>query len=144
MVGITKTYNDVRVWYVCSMSPLWNVLSPTIIGSENTKQNRLSPLWCRNPRKVLASLVLFNGSEENVLFEHSASPLPRVIASRHTGHHQTWKAYAPPSWQSSLPGLRGVGGLCLEVSFGTWGPDPVMCQCLRYRTGMRSYPIRKQ
>ena len=37
------------------------------------------------------------GAEKNVLFAHSTSPLPRVLASQDTGHHQTWRAYAPLS-----------------------------------------------
>ena len=36
-------------------------------------------------------------TRKNVLFAHSTSPLPRVLASQDTGHHQTWRAYAPLS-----------------------------------------------
>ena len=34
---------------------------------------------------------------KKVLFAHSTSPLPRVLASQDTGRHQTWRAYAPLS-----------------------------------------------
>ena len=34
--------------------------------------------------------------------------------------------YASLSGESSLPSLEAVSSLCLEVSLGTWGPDPVM------------------
>ena len=52
--------------------------------------------------------------------------LPLFLASQDTGHHLTWRAYGPLSWESSLPSLRVVGGLCLEVSLGTWEPDPFL------------------
>ena len=36
-------------------------------------------------------------TRKNVFFAHSTSPLPRVLASQNTDHHQTWRAYAPVS-----------------------------------------------
>ena len=36
--------------------------------------------------------------------------------------------YASVSGESSLPCLEAVSGLCLEVSLGTWGADPVLYQ----------------
>ena len=63
--------------------------------------------------KLASSAVGSHGSflfaahtRKNVLFAHSTSP----------------------RCESSLPSLRAVGGLCLEVSLGTQGPDPVLCQ----------------
>ena len=38
-----------------------------------------------------------------------------------------------------MPGLRAVGGLCLEISLVTWGPDPILYQLFQNR----SFPIRK-
>ena len=68
--------------------------------------------------------------------------MPRVLVSQGTDHDQTWRAYAPLVVGSSLPSLRVVDGLCLKVSLGTWGPDPVMYQlfAIQNRT---SFPIRK-
>ena len=49
------------------------------MGSENRKLNRFSALWCRNPHKALASLVLFDSSEKKRAFRaldcrHDSSP----------------------------------------------------------------------
>ena len=38
------------------------------------------------------SVQLFNRSGKNVLFAHSTSPLPQLLASQDTGHHQTSRA----------------------------------------------------
>ena len=56
--------------------------------------------------------------------------------------NQTWRTYGALRWEFSLPSLRAGGGLCLEVSPGAWGPDPVMYQlfAIQNRT---SFPIRK-
>ena len=78
-----------------------------------------------------------------MLFGHSTSPLPRVLTSQDTGHHQTWRACAPLSRESSLPSLRAVGGLCLEMSPGTWGPDPVLYQLFAIQN-RRSFLIGKK
>ena len=75
-----------------------------------------------------------------MLFAHSTSPLPQVLASQDTSH-QTSRAYAPLRRQSSLPGLRAVDGLCLEVSLGTRGPDPVLYQLFAIQS-RKSFPIR--
>ena len=54
--------------------------------------------------KLATSAVGSDGSflfaaytRKNMLFVHSTSPLPRVLASKDTGRHQAWKAYAPQS-----------------------------------------------
>ena len=78
-----------------------------------------------------------------MLFAHSTSPLPEVLASQDTGRHQTWRAYAPRSGESSLPSLTAVGGLCLEISLVTWGADPVLYQLFAIQN-RRSFPIRKK
>ena len=77
-----------------------------------------------------------------MLFAHSTSPLPRFLASQDTGHHQTCRAYAPLNGESSLPSLMAIGGLCIDVSLGTSGPDPVLYQL--FATLNRSFPIRKK
>ena len=64
--------------------------------SRKQKRNRLS-LLCgveTHTRLALASLILFNSIGKNVLFAHSTSQLPPVLAPQDTGHHQTWRAYA--------------------------------------------------
>ena len=43
----------------------------------------------------------------------------------------------------SLPSLRTIGGLCLEVSLGMWGTDPVLYQLFAIQN-RRSSPIRKK
>ena len=43
---------------------------------------------------------------------------------------------------SSLPRLRDVIGLCLDVWLGAWGPDPVLYQLFAIQK--RSFPIRKK
>ena len=65
-------------------------------------------------------------SEKNVLFAHSTCLPPRVLASQGTDDCETWRVYAPLSVGLSLPSLRAVGGLRLEVSLGTGGADPVL------------------
>ena len=60
-----------------------------------------------------------------------------------TNHNQTWRAYAPLNVEFSLPSLRAVGGLCLDLSLGTWGPDPVLYQPFAIQN-RRSFPIRKK
>ena len=81
-------------------------------------------------------------SEKHVLFAHSTSPLPRVLVSQDTDHHQTSGAFPLLRWQSSLPSLVAVGGLCLEVSLGTLGPDPVLYKRFAIQD-RRSFWIRK-
>ena len=97
------------------------ILRPIIMGSENRKHNRISlhrtetREQCRPWWWVISDCCLH--VKKRIFFAHSTSLLPRVLASQDTGHHQTWRAYVPLSWESSLPSLRGVvGGLCLEVS----------------------------
>ena len=51
--------------------------------------------------------------------------------------------HAPRSVEPSLPSLRAVGGLCLEVSLGTCGPDTVLYQLFAIQN-RRSFPIRKK
>ena len=65
--------------------------------------------------------------KKNVLFASSASP-PRVLASQARDHDQTWRMYDPLSAGSSLPSLRAAGDLCLNVSLGSWEPDPFLYQ----------------
>ena len=48
-----------------------------------------------------------------------------ATSPRLTGHG-TRQNYAPLSGESSLPILRTVGGLCSEVSLGTWEPAPFL------------------
>ena len=66
--------------------------------------------------------------KKNLLFTHSIWLPPPVHASQGIDHDQTWMAYALLRVESSLPSLRAVGGLCLEVSLGAWGPDPYLYQ----------------
>ena len=73
-------------------------------------------------------------SEKNVPFAHSTWLPPRVLASQGTDHDHIWRVCAPLSVEPSLPSLSAAGGLCLEVSLGTSGPDPAF-NFLRYRTG---------
>ena len=112
---------------------------------QNTKQDFPSIIL-----KPVSSAVGSDGpclftahTRKNVLFAHSTSPLPRIFASQDTGRHQTWRAYAPLSLESSPPGLRAVGGLCLEISLVAWGPDPVLYQLFAIQN-RRSFPIRKK
>ena len=65
-------------------------------------------------------------TQKNVLFVRDASPLPRVLTPQDTGPHLTWRTHAPLSCVSSLPSLKAVGDLCLEVSLRMWGPDPAL------------------
>ena len=60
-----------------------------------------------------------------VLFGHSTSPLPRVLASQDTGDHQTWRLYAPLSCESSLPSLVVTRVLRGEESWQRWS---VLCE----------------
>ena len=129
--------------------PFLRLSRPTIIGSENRKQNRflLFVVLNSNPHKALASLVLFQRlprqrKKKNVLFAHSTWLPPRVLDSHGTDHDQTWKVYAPLGVQSSLLLLRVVGCLCLEVSLRTWGADLFLYQLFAIQN-RRSFPIGK-
>ena len=53
------------------------------------------------------------------------------------------RVYAPLCVESSLPSSRAVGGLFLEISLGTWGPDPVLYHLFAIQN-RRSFPIRKK
>ena len=102
-----------------------NYLWPTIMGK---KTNRISPLVLKPASSAVGSdgSFLFAAyTRKDVVFAHRTSPLPGVLASQDTGHHQIWRAYAPLSWESSLPSLLAVRGLCLEVWLGTWD-DPFL------------------
>ena len=68
------------------------------MGSENRKQKRILILL----QKPASSAVGSDGSflftaytRKKVLFAHSTSPLPRVLASRATDHDKTSRVYAP-------------------------------------------------
>ena len=56
-------------------------------------------------------------------FRHGTNRRHLVLASQNTGHYNTQRVYAPLTRESSVAGMRAVGGLCLEVSLGTWEPD---------------------
>ena len=62
-------------------------------------------------------------------FSHTALDC-RHVSSPHRARTTTklGKMYAPLSVESSLPSLRAVRGLRLEVSLGTWGPGPFLYQ----------------
>ena len=103
---------------------LWS----TIVGSENTKQYVQD--FPSSSRKPVSSAVTSDGSfliaaytRKNVLFTHSTSPLPRVLASQDTDHDKTWTASVCSTKLRALAatfeGLR-----CLEVSLSTCEPDP--------------------
>ena len=68
-------------------------LRPTIMGLENRKQNRISLHrtetrdQCRRQWWVISVRCLHKKKKS---FSHSTSPLPRVLVSQDTGHHQTW------------------------------------------------------
>ena len=96
------------------------------IGKQKTKQVFPFAVLKPTPGSGFSRSVV--QQRKNVLFALSTLPLPRVLASQDTGHHKSWRAYAPLSLESSLPSVRAVGGLCLEVSLGTWGPDPILYQ----------------
>ena len=64
---------------------------------QKTENKTGYPFVVLKPTKALASLVLFNRNGKNVLFAHSTSPLPQVLALQDTGRHQTWRTYAPLS-----------------------------------------------
>ena len=51
--------------------------------------------------------------------------------------------YASLLSESSLPSSRGVGCLCLEVSIGTWKPDPFCIDCI-LRSEMTSFSIQQK
>ena len=103
------------------------IISANNHRSWKQKTKQVIPVWCWNPHKARDSLVLVNSSGKNVLFAHSTSPLPQLLASRDTGHHQTSRAYAPLSWESSLPSLRAVG---LAWDVRAW-PSSVPTFCVR-------------
>ena len=101
-------------------------------------------------QKPVSSAVGSDGSfldaactRKNVLFAHSASPLPRILASQGADHDQTWRVCGPLSVESSPPSLRAVDGLCLKVSLGTWEPDPVLDQ-LFANTEQEVFPLGKK
>ena len=95
-----------------------------------------SSYW--SPRAVPSAVMGHFGSlptqEKNLPFSHSTSPLQRVLASQGTDHDNTWRLVAPLCWSSSPPSLRAVGGLCLEVSLGTWEPRPFLFFSFRSET----------
>ena len=86
-------------------------------------------------------------TRKNMLFAQSTSPLPRFSPHRtRTGHHQTWRAYAPISLESSLPKFEGrrwsmsrglawdvgaspISGRTTLIYWQSWQhPQPVHCQ----------------
>ena len=69
-------------------------LRPTIMESENRKEDRISPLWCWNPHKALASLVLFHslpGERQNRVFSHT------TLDCHHESSPHTCLLYTSPS-----------------------------------------------
>ena len=58
---------------------------------------------------------------QKTCFSHTAFACRRESSPQGTDHDQTWRVSAPLSVESSLPSLRAVGVLCLEVSLRTWG-----------------------
>ena len=96
---------------------------PKIMGSENRKQTGF-PL-CGVETHTRLWLLSVQHQREKRCFSHIVFHR-RFLASQDTGHHQTWRAYAPLSWEFSLPSLRAVGGMCLEVSDETWEHDPFL------------------
>ena len=75
----------------------------------------------------------------------TAAVSPRSESSPHmtrvTAKLGERNTYAPLRWESSLPSLRAVGGRCLEVSLGTWGPGPDLYPLLAIQERV---PIRKK
>ena len=65
-------------------------------------------------------------ARKNVFFAHRTSPPPRLLVSQSTNNGQIWRAYALLSVRPSLPSLRSVPCLCLEVSLDTWVPSPFL------------------
>ena len=66
-------------------------MRPTIIISEKRKRNDYSFVVLKPTQDSGFSRSVLNRSGKNVLFAHSTSPLPQVIASQDTGRHQTWE-----------------------------------------------------
>ena len=132
-----------RPWWVtspCLFPSSQPALADNHMGSESRKQNRFI-CDVETHTRLWLLLFCFTG-DELVLFAQSTGLPPRVLASHATDRDQTWRLYAPPSVGTSLPSLRGVGGLCLEVSLGTWKPDPVLYQLFAIQN--RSFPTRQK
>ena len=94
--------------------------------------------------KSLASLVLFQKparTAKKMCFPHTALDCCHE-SSPHSARIMTNLGGCTLSVESSLPSLRAVDGLCLEVWPGTWGPDPVLNQFFAMQN-RRSFPIRK-
>ena len=99
------------------------------LWDRKTEHNTGFPLCGVETHKALASLVLFS-SEKNVLFARNTSPLPRVFTSQDTGLPPNLESVCSTKLRVLAAKFEGrVGGLCLEVSLGTWGPDPVLHRC---------------
>ena len=107
---------------------------PTIIWDRKTeKQNRFS-LFGVEPHTRLWLLLLCSKASartaKKTCFSHTALDC-RHESSLHRTRIMTKLGgctYASVSGESSLPCLEAVSGLCLEVSLGTWGPDPILYQ----------------
>ena len=104
-------------------------------GIENRKQNRFSPSVVSNKALLLFCSKACPNSEKTRLSHTTLDCSHESSPHRAQNHDQTWRADAPLNVDSSLPSLRAVGGLCPEISVGTWGADQFCIKFLRHRTG---------
>ena len=112
--------------------------------SRKLKTEQVIPLRCWNPHKALASLVLLNKtgkkcfSQREIYCCRDFSPHRTRVTAKHGEG-----TVCSQRWESSLPSLRAAGGLRIEVSLGTWGPDPVLIELFATQN-RREFPTRKK